>query len=67
MGRGGMGTSILFHHLLQGCQHIVQLLLLPLGANVLAHPLFDELEHVLVFGYLEQIHEELLLGICCAW
>lgn len=61
---GGAGASVLLGPgLPHGHQHVAQLLLLPVGVHLRAHPLLDELVHALVFGHPEQLHGMLLMGM----
>lgn len=58
-----MGASVLLGYnqvCLHGCQQVVQLFFLSLGADVLAHPFLDELEVVLVLEHLEHLLEPLV-------
>lgn len=62
-GRWGRGISPSQPWLPHGYQDVAQLLPLPVGVHLRAHPLVDELMHALVFGHPEHLHGTLLMGV----
>lgn len=62
---GGAGASVLLSpgSSCHSPQQVAQLLPLPVGVHLRAHPLLDELVHALVFGHSEQLRGTLLMGM----